>query len=285
MRAGFYGFPLEAFECTCLSDGSLDYPLQNFFANVSQSEVEEALRQHNLPTDYITTPYTYLCVNTHQNKVLVDMGAGQLGPRTGKLLQNMRAAEIEPEQIDTVIITHAHPDHIGGTLDESGKPNFPNATYYISKTEWDFWFSEEAYKKAPEVFVKIARQNLEPIQKRIRLIDSEKEIIPGIGVIFAPGHTPGHMVVEVTAQDRHLFYIADTVLYPLHLEHTDWLPIYDILPEQASTSKHAIFDRAAEQKALVIGQHFPPFPSLGHVVKKGDGWQWQPMQNDSLDHW
>jgi glyoxylase-like metal-dependent hydrolase (beta-lactamase superfamily II) len=113
MRAGFYRFPLDVFECTCLSDGSLDYPLQNFFANVSQPEVEEALRKHNLPTDYITTPYTYLFVNTHQNRVLVDMGAGQLGPRTGKLLQNMRAAKIEPEQVDTVIITHAHPDHIG----------------------------------------------------------------------------------------------------------------------------------------------------------------------------
>ena len=244
MRAGFYRFPLDVFECTCLSDGSLDYPLQNFFANVSQPEVEEALRKHNLPTDYITTPYTYLFVNTHQNRVLVDMGAGQLGPRTGKLLQNMRAAKIEPEQIDTVIIT----------LDENGKPNFPNATYYISKREWDFWFSEEAYQKAPEAFVKIARQNLEPIQERIRLIDREKEIVPGIGVIFAPGHTPGHMVVEVAAQDQHLFYIADTVLYPLHLEHTDWLPIYDILPEQASASKHAIFDRVAQQKALVIGQ-------------------------------
>jgi glyoxylase-like metal-dependent hydrolase (beta-lactamase superfamily II) len=151
-------------------------------------------------------------------------------------------------------------------------------------SEWDFWFSEEAYHKAPEAFVKIARQNLEPIQERIRLIDREKEIVPGIGVIFAPGHTPGHMVVEVAAQDQHLFYIADTVLYPLHLEHTDWLPIYDILPEQASASKHAIFDRVAQQKALVIGQHFPPFPSLGQVVKTGDGWQWQPMQNDSLSH-
>ena len=112
----------------------------------------------------------------------------------------------------------------------------------------------------------------------MNLVDHESEIVPGIGAIPAPGHTPGHMVVSVSSGDERLLYIGDTVLYPLHLEHPDWIPIYDIIPEEAAASKRRIFDRAAEERALVVGQHFPPFPSVGYVVKKGEGWQWQPIE-------
>ncbi len=273
-----YQFKLGDFECVSISDGSHDYPLQDFFANVPREQIEELLRQRKLPTDHITTPFTYLFVNTGEHRVLVDMGAGNLFPTTGRLLPNMKAADIEPGQIDTVIITHAHPDHIGGTLDNEGNPVFPSARYYIWKDEWDFWFSEIAFVKAPEMFVKIARRNLKPVKDRVSLLDHESEILPGICVITAPGHTPGHMVVSVSSRDEQLLYIGDTVLYPLHLEHPDWTPIYDILPEKAAASKRQIFDRAAAEKAWVIGQHFPPFPSLGHVIKKGKGWKWQPIE-------
>jgi len=272
-----YRFKLGDYECVSLSDGSLDYPLENFFANVPKEQIQEALRQHNLPIDYITTPYTYLYVDTGGHRALVDMGAGDLGPRTGRLIQNMQAAGINPTAIDTVIITHAHPDHIGGTLDDKGELVYPNADYYIWREEWDFWFSEEAFSRTPEMFVAVARKNLEPIRNRVTLLDGESEIIPGVRAILAPGHTPGHMVASISSGDEHLLYIGDTVLYPLHLEHPDWVPIYDIVPEHAAVSKRQIFDRAAEEKSLVIGQHFPPFPSLGTVVKRGRGWGWQPM--------
>jgi glyoxylase-like metal-dependent hydrolase (beta-lactamase superfamily II) len=272
-----YRFTVGKFECTAVSDGSLDYPLKNFFTNVAIQEIEAALREQNLPTDYITTPYTYLHVNTGEHRLMVDIGAGNLGPRTGRLLPNMRAAGINPLEIDIIIITHAHPDHIGGMLDDNGALNFPNATYYISKVEWDFWFSEDAKKKTSEGFISIARQNLEPVRSRVKMVESEVEIIPGIRLYPAPGHTPGHMVVEAFSGNEHLFYIADTVLYPLHLQHPGWLPVYDILPEQAATSKQAIFDRVAAKKALVMGQHFPPFPSLGLVTKETTGWRWKPV--------
>jgi glyoxylase-like metal-dependent hydrolase (beta-lactamase superfamily II) len=277
MNSGAYHFKLGDFNCVCLSDGSLDYPLKNFFTNVPVEEVERALREQNLPTDYITTPYTHLYINTGDHRMLVDMGAGHLGPRTGRLLPNMLAAGIHPLQIDTVVITHAHPDHIGGALDCNGRLNFLNAVYYISRVEWDFWFSEDARKKTPEVFVTIARQNLEPIRSQVQLVENEGEILPGIRVYPAPGHTPGHMVVEAVSANDCLFYIADTVLYPLHLQHPGWLPVDDILPEEAAASKQAIFDRIAEQKALVVGQHFPPFPSLGYVIKETSGWRWKPL--------
>jgi len=284
MSEGSYRFELGDFKCTCVSDGTMDYPLKSFFANVPEEKVQDLLREGNLPTDHITTPYTYLYVETSKHKVLVDMGAGHLGPKTGKLTQNMKAANINPARIDSVFITHAHPDHIGGTLDEEGKPVFTNASYFIWKREWDFWFSESEYRKANEQikwFMKIAREKLQPIQNRIRFvefIDHEFEALPGVCTIAAPGHTPGHMVVSFSSGVEKLMYIGDTVLYPFHLEHPDWIPVYDILSDEAASSKRRIFDIAADEKAWVIGQHFPPFPSLGHVVRKGQGWVWRPVE-------
>jgi glyoxylase-like metal-dependent hydrolase (beta-lactamase superfamily II) len=126
--------------------------------------------------------------------------------------------------------------------------------------------------------VTLARQHLEPVKDRVNLLTDESDILPGIHVLAAPGHTPGHMVVSFSSDDEQLLYVGDCVLHPLHLEHPDWLPVYDILPEEAAASRRRIFDYAADEQAWGIGQHFPPFPSLGHVVRRGAGWRWQPSE-------
>jgi glyoxylase-like metal-dependent hydrolase (beta-lactamase superfamily II) len=279
VSTGHYRFKLGDVECVCLSDGSWDYPLQTLFANVPQAEVREALGGYGGREGYVTTPYTNLYVNTGEHQVLLDVGAGGLlAPRAGKLLHSMHEAGIEPEQIDTVIITHAHPDHIGGALDDEGRIAFARARFYLSHDEWSFWFSEVSTARSPERHVRVARMYLESIQGRVRLLQGECEILPGIRAVPAPGHTPGHIAVEVSSAGRVLLYVGDAAVHRLHLERPDWAPIYDIAPHDAAASKRRSFDWAASQGALVLGQHFTPFPGLGRVTSNGDGWLWKPTR-------
>lgn len=283
----YFQFNLGHFDCLSVSDGSYDYDPNHIFTGMSREEVNELLRSNHMPTDKIVSPYTFLYVNTGNHRVLVDMGAGKLGPNTGKLINNLKAAGIQPEEIDTVIITHAHPDHIGGTLDNTGQPNYPNASYYIWEKEWNFWFSDKAFKEVEEhlsqivpteLFIKVARDQLGPIRDRIKMIAEESEVLPGVSLYFAPGHTPGHLVVSFSSAGQELYFTSDTVIFPIFLERPDLRISVDILPDIADSSKHHIFNMIAEKKALVLAQHFPPFPSLGHVVKKDKGWRWNPIK-------
>jgi glyoxylase-like metal-dependent hydrolase (beta-lactamase superfamily II) len=280
VRADYYRFQSGDSEYVSLCDGSMDYPLESMITNAPRSEVAAALQAHGLPTNVITTPYACLCVNAGEHKVLVDMGAGNLAPTTGKLLESMHNAGLTPEDIDVVFITHAHPDHVGGALNADGEPAFANANYFICKVEWDFWFSEEAMVRPGEWFADYVRRNLAPLKDRMVVLEREEEILPGVSVVFAPGHTPGHMVVSFASDDERLLCTGDTVLHPLHLNHPDWLPTFDVLPEPAAASKQRIFDLAASSGSLVMGQHLPPFPNLGHVAKKEIGWEWQPIEDE-----
>jgi glyoxylase-like metal-dependent hydrolase (beta-lactamase superfamily II) len=123
-----------------------------------------------------------------------------------------------------------------------------------------------------------ARRNLEPLEGRLNLVEGDSEIVPGIHAIVAFGHTPGHIALSIASAGERLIHVSDAVLYPLHLEHPEWTPIFDMLPDQASRSKRKVFDLASDEEALVFAHHFPPFPSLGHVRKEGQGWRWQPLE-------
>ena len=131
MHTGSYRFKLGDLECISISDGSHDYTLEAFFGKAPKEQIEAALSGEGLPTDHITTPYTYLVVDTAEHRVLVDMGAGHLSQTTGHMVANLRAAGIDAASIDVVVITHAHPDHIGGTLDDQGQLVYPYARYYL----------------------------------------------------------------------------------------------------------------------------------------------------------
>lgn len=267
-----FTFNIGKFKCVSINDGDHYYQLKDFFTNVPEPQIKDTLRKHNLPTESIYSPYTHLIVNTGEYKILMDMGMG------GNLARNMKTADIKPTDIDIIIITHAHPDHIGGTLNKEGNPMYPNAQYYIHKDEWDFWFSDQAYEMANEWFINKAREQLGPVKEKMNFITDDTEILPGVKLISAPGHTPGHIITSFTSEEEILYYAGDVVLNPLHLEYPDWIPTYDILPDKAAITKERVFDLLAQEKAWVIAQHFPPFPSLGLIEKEGKKWTWQPVR-------
>jgi glyoxylase-like metal-dependent hydrolase (beta-lactamase superfamily II) len=286
-----FQFDVGKLKCITVSDGNLTYvpptfppPATLLFANAKRERLEQVLLEHNLqPNQWVewTSPYICLLVNTGDHLVLVDTGAGSFAPTTGKLLQNMQAQGVGPGDIDTVILTHGHPDHLGGNTDAEGKPAFPNARYVIWKDEWDFWTSEQAEQKLDEhvreMLIKFARKNLPPLQGKIDLLDREAEIVPGIRAIAAPGHTPGHMALEVSSEGEQLLCISDAALHPIHLEQPEWYAVVDFAPQETVSTRRRLLSRAAAQKALVLAFHFP-FPGLGHIVQKGDVWQWQPIE-------
>lgn len=290
MSTEVYHFKVGAFECMAVSDGTHTYAPPNFpppaillFGNAPTEHLEQTLRQHNIQPEHWTewiSPYICLLVNTSEHLVLVDTGAGGLGPNTGRLLQSLQVGGIAPDDIDMVILTHCHPDHIGGNTLDNGKLAFPNARYAMWKDEWDFWTSEEAEKKldehVKEVLLGVARKNLPPIQSKLDLIEREREILPGIQAIAAPGHTPGHMALVISSEGEQLMYISDTALHPIHLEQPEWCAAVDFTPDQVVATRHRLFNRAAAEKALVFAFHFP-FPGLGHIVRKEEGWEWQPI--------
>jgi glyoxylase-like metal-dependent hydrolase (beta-lactamase superfamily II) len=285
-----YHFKVGNFECITISDGTYTYtppifplPPAFLFTNAPEEQLEYLLRKNNINPEQWkewVSPYTCLLINTAEQKVLVDTGADGLGPNTGRLLQNLKTEGIEPEDIGTVILTHGHPDHIGGNVNAQGKLTFPNAYYAMYKDEWDFWTSGEAEmtldEHSKEVLLGFARKYLPPIKGRLKLVENGMEIVAGIRAVGAPGHTPGHMAVLVSSGSEELLCIGDAVLHPIQIERPEWYAVVDLIPVQVTTSRRRLLSMAATENVVVLAFHFP-FPGLGHVLKKDDAWQWSPI--------
>ena len=284
-----FPFRLGTFECIVVCDGAHTYfhPIQIFVSvNAPKECLEQALRDHNLDPErweHYISPYPSLLINTGQHLVLVDTGAGDLEPTTGKLISNLQVEGIKPSDIDIVILTHGHPDHIGGNTDGEGRPSFPNARYFMWRDERDFWTSEpklaelDVPEQIKKLMITVACNNLLPIQHQLDLLKHEAEIVPGIRAIAAPGHTPGQIAVAVASGNRELLYLSDAVLHKIHLEHPEWYTAVDFDPQQVVASRRRLLDWAAKEKALIHAFHFP-FPGLGYVLEKGKAWWWQPIE-------
>jgi glyoxylase-like metal-dependent hydrolase (beta-lactamase superfamily II) len=287
MNVEIYRFKVGDFRCIAINDGTFTYeppliprPADFLFANAPKKLLKETLNKHGIQLEEwmaFVSPFTCVMVNTGKHKVLVDTGADGLTPKTGKLLHNLHAVGIEAAEIDIVILTHAHDDHIGGNTDARGKPAFPQARYVIWKEEWAFWTSEQPEELYGNEDFTFTRKNLLPIRDQMDLLDRETEIVPGIRAVPAPGHTPGHMAVSVSSNGKQLLCISDAFLHPIHIEHPEWHAAHEVAAEQIIKTRRFLLDKAATEKALMLAFHFP-FPGLGHVVRRGTRWQWQPIQ-------
>jgi glyoxylase-like metal-dependent hydrolase (beta-lactamase superfamily II) len=291
VKSETFRFQVGEFSCIALRDHAFRYPLPMFLTNLTKEQYQPWLRQRGEDLEEVELPYISLLIHTGRQKVLVDTGIGTdaAGPVPGKLLHLLRAEGIEPREIDTVILSHAHSDHVGGILDEAGKPAFPRARHVMFQKEWDYWMANPGLSELPvdesfkQKLLASVRKNLPPIQGQLDLLREETEVLPGITAKAAFGHSPGHMALEVSSAGEQLLFVADALILPLNLEFPEVRGVTDHQPEQMVSTRRRLLNQAAQGKAMVSTSHFP-FPGLGHVAPKGDVWDWRPISASSDAH-
>jgi len=273
---GYYRMQLGQFEITALYDGAIQLPA-GLLKNSTEEEIGKLLAKKFVGNPNMQTAVNTYLINTGEHLVLIDTGAGGLfGPDLGNVITNLKAAGYTTDEVDTVILTHLHGDHIGGLNDASGRPTFANAKVLISVQDNDFWLSEEAAAAAPEEakqFFKMARDMAAPLKasKQWATFESGAELVPGIKAIVAHGHTPGHTAFEVSSNGQKLLIWGDIVhAHAVQFARPDVSIEFDVDQQQAIATRKALMAQVAAEGALVAGMHLP-FPGIGHIRDDGNG--------------
>lgn len=285
---GYYRTMLGNFEITALYDGTIDLDVK-MLKNGREQNLERLLARAYVNTPQMQTAVNAYLINTGAHLVLVDAGAAKLfGPTLGNVVANMRAAGYEPEQVDTVVVTHLHGDHIGGLNDAAGQMVFPNATIHVPQADNDFWLSQEVEAKvAPEIqpFFRMAQTVARPYLARgqWKTFTEAAEIVPGIRATRAYGHTPGHTAYAVESGDRKLLIWGDVVhSHAVQFAQPEVSFEFDVDPAQAVATRKSLMYSLAASKSLVAGMHLP-FPGIGHVRADGKGiYSWVPVEFSPL---
>jgi glyoxylase-like metal-dependent hydrolase (beta-lactamase superfamily II) len=280
----FYRFKVGGAEVTVVSDGplSLGDP-KGTFTGVPDDELRKMLSDNFLAPDNVVLEQNSPIVNTGDKLVLFDTGLGTskgFGPTTGRQQKSMAEAGIKPEDIDAVVFSHAHIDHIGGVVDESDKVLFPNAQFYIAQSDFDYWTDESKLSGQWKDFIVHARKNLLPVRDRIVFYKDGQEFLPGIQALAAPGHTVGHHIFMISSEGKSFAFLGDLSHHPVLLMEKPRMEFsYDTDPKQAAESRVRLLDMIAVNKIAVMSYHYP-WPGIGHVAKTGEGFHFtpQPMQ-------
>ena len=266
-------FRLGDFSCVVLCDGNetlREEDITNMFTKDGERMLAE-FRSLDTPLGFSRN---ILLVETGTKRVLIDTGNGQVDPADpGQFLDHLRTANITPESIDTVVISHYHGDHIGALLDGAGHPTFVNARLVVPKLEHDYWMREDVLAEMDEETATGLRKTFAAYASRLILLDDTADIEPGIRYVPAVGHSPGHQAVSIESQGARLLHLVDTFHMPIQLNAAD-VSAFDFQPDIATDTRRAMLART-DVNLLVLGYHFP-FPGLGHVKRTGDLLAWEP---------
>jgi glyoxylase-like metal-dependent hydrolase (beta-lactamase superfamily II) len=255
-------------------------PAAGVFTETSKEDLTKALADNFLPTDSVSMEQNALVVNTGNQLVLIDTGIGafkMMGNDTGRLVANLKAAGINPADVDVILLTHAHADHCFGLVAADGSRTFPNAQVYITQADYDFW-TDEAKVTDPHIgqFVAATRKHLMPQRERIAFIKGGQEVVTGIQAIAAPGHTVGHVAFMITSQGQSICNVGDLVHHHIISIATPRKAFsYDTDGKLGVTSRLKALDMLAGLKIPLIAYHFP-WPGIGYVGRQDDAYRYFP---------
>ena len=280
----FYRFNVGGAEVTVVSDGALGLgDPKGTFTGVTDDEVRKMLSDNFLSPTNIVLEQNSPIVNMGDKLVVFDTGMGaskMFGTATGRQQKSMKEAGIKAEDIDAVVFSHGHIDHIGGVVDENNKVLFPNAQYYIAQSDLEYWTDYDKAGPKMKDFVDHAKKNLTPVRDRIVFYKDGQEFLPGIQALAAPGHTVGHTIFMISSEGKSFAYIGDLTHHPILLMEKPRMEFaYDTDPKQAAASRVKMLDMLAANRIPILAYHYA-WPGVGHVAKTGEGFHYipEPMQ-------
>jgi len=284
---GYFRTAVGDFEVVALFDGHTKIP-QQLLKGASAQDIQTLLRRAFLPAEgAMQTAINGFLIHTGQHLVLVDSGAaacfGPTGPAVGNIRANLVAAGYKPEDVDTVLLTHLHPDHACGIADAAGGAAFPNATVWASRDEAAYWLSEKITAQAPEVKrggFKMAQASVAPYMAagKFKTFTAGDVLLPGLAIAPSPGHTPGHTGYLFTSKNENLLVWGDVAhAHAVQFAHPEISIEFDSDQKVAITSRKKVLAEAAQKRLLVAGAHLP-FPGIGHVVVETTGYRWVPVE-------
>lgn len=281
---GFYRMALGEFEVTALYDGytRLDTGL---LKGASAEDIQSLLARMFIESSQgVQTAVNAYLINTGSQLVLVDAGAAQcFGPTLGGIQDNIRAAGYDAAQIDSVLLTHLHPDHACGLRNADGSMAFPNARVHVPEAEADYWLSEAVMARAPEArqgMFRMAQAAVAPYVEagRLQRYGEQGPQIAGVRSLAMPGHTPGHSGYLFSSGASRLLVWGDIVhSHGVQFARPEVAIEFDVDRAQAIATRRQAFADVARDALWVAGAHLP-FPGLGHVRVEGEGYAWVPVE-------
>ena len=281
-NSGIYKMNLGNVEIFAILDGNHSINVKQLLHGISGDSISKLMHQNSLDTNY-NINFSAFLIKRAGERILVDAGCGEfMGPDAGRLTGNLATIGVGPKDITAVLITHAHADHLGGLI-ENGMRRFPKATVYISKIEADYWLSSSnkaMARKDDQPIFDIVSKSLSPYvkTKQLRTFTAGNKILEGITTINAQGHTPGSTAYQLRSNGQSILFIGDlahiaAIQYSIPSVIIDW----DISQSAAASTREKQFSKLAVSKSWVAGPHMP-FPGIGHIISKGQGFQWIPIE-------